>query len=551
MPAATPVTFGNTSTASPSDAFRLLFERSADIIMLLDPVQMKFVEVNPSGLKLLHYDSKAQVLMQSPAQLSPAFQPDGRPSLVGIQEAVAQAIREGSHRLEWMCSRFTGECFPAEVSITSLEPGETPLLAVVVRDITNRKTAEAEILALNAELALRVDEATAELRQQAEELSEANLTLTRFKAVADVTSDFVCIANLKAEMIYMNPAGRALLGFQLDEDVAGLSYEQFASPDYIQRSNDGGFQIAMDKGFWQIDTKLLHRLGHEIAVSIVGLGIKSADGTPSHFAGVARDMTVRVAMEHELRSQADQLSEANAALARSLTDERDINELKTNFVNMISHEFRTPLGVIMSSTQILSKYFDRLPPLLRNEHLNDVLVATQRMGDMMEEVLLLARVDAGSLFCKPEPLELASFCRLLVTDVDSSTSRKCPIIVSGCISNEVALADSTLLRHIFTNLVNNAVKYSPNGSPVNLNLQRHGDDAVFVVSDHGMGIPTQDMAALFTAFHRGSNANETSGTGLGLVIVKRCVTLHGGSIEVSSELGKGTTFTVRLPLFGG
>ncbi len=100
MPAATPVTFGNTSTASPSDAFRLLFERSADIIMLLDPVQMKFVEVNPSGLKLLHYDSKAQVLMQSPAQLSPAFQPDGRPSLVGIQEAVAQAIREGLHRLE-------------------------------------------------------------------------------------------------------------------------------------------------------------------------------------------------------------------------------------------------------------------------------------------------------------------------------------------------------------------------------------------------------------------------------------------------------------------
>jgi signal transduction histidine kinase len=85
---------------------------------------------------------------------------------------------------------------------------------------------------------------------------------------------------------------------------------------------------------------------------------------------------------------------------------------------------------------------------------------------------------------------------------------------------------------------------------VKLDLHRHDDDAVFVVSDQGMGIPPKDMAALFTAFHRGSNTSETSGTGLGLVIVKRCVTLHGGSVEVSSELGKGTTFTVRLPLFG-
>jgi PAS domain S-box-containing protein len=453
-------------------------------------------------------------------------------------------------RVELPALHRDGHTFPVELSINRVETGGEPIFTGFIRDITKRKQAEAEILALNADLERRVNEATSVLRQQAEELSEANLTLTRFKAVADVTSDFVCIANLKAELIYMNPAGRALIGFGGDEDVAGLSYEQFASPDYIQRSNDGGFQIAMDKGSWQIDTKLLHRQGHEIPVSIVGLGIKSADGTPSHFAGVARDMTRRVAMESELRLQADQLGDANVALARSLTDERDLNELKTNFVNMISHEFRTPLGIIMSSTEILTKYFDRLPPELRNEHLNDVVVATRRMGVMMEEVLLLARVDAGSEFCKPEPLDLASFCRQLASDVDLTNSREFPIVVSSSIVDEQACADPTLLRHIFINLMNNAVKFSPDRSPVKLDLHRHDDDAVFVVSDQGMGIPPKDMAALFTAFHRGSNTSETSGTGLGLVIVKRCVTLHGGSIEVSSELGKGTTFTVRLPLFG-
>ena len=471
------------------------------------------------------------------------------------REGLAQAAAMGEKRLigrrvELPALHRDGHTFPVELSINRVETGGEAIFTGFIRDITKRKQAEAEILALNADLERRVNEATSVLRQQAEELSEANLTLTRFKAVADVTSDFVCIANLKAELIYMNPAGRALIGFGGDEDVAGLSYEQFASPDYIQRSNDGGFQIAMDKGSWQIDTKLLHRQGHEIPVSIVGLGIKSADGTPSHFAGVARDMTRRVAMESELRLQADQLGDANAALARSLTDERDLNELKTNFVNMISHEFRTPLGVIMSSTEILTKYFDRLPPELRNEHLNDVVVATRRMGVMMEEVLLLARVDAGSEFCKPEPLDLASFCRQLASDVDIINSREFPIVVSSSIVDEQACADPTLLRHIFINLMNNAVKFSPDGSPVKLDLHRHDDDAVFVVNDKGMGIPPKDMAALFTAFHRGSNTSDTSGTGLGLVIVKRCVTLHGGSVEVSSKLGKGTTFTVRLPLFG-
>ncbi|TAG08478.1 MAG: PAS domain S-box protein [Verrucomicrobia bacterium] len=453
----------------------------------------------------------------------------------GMARAALGEMRMLGQRIELRALHRDGHTFPVELSISRVETGGDPIFTGFIRDITQRKEAEAEILALNADLERRVEVATAGLRQQAEKIYEANLALTRFKAVADITSDFVCITNLQAEMLYINPAGRALLGHALDADLVGMSFTTFASDDFIRRAYEYGFKRAMETGAWQEDVMFKRCDGSEFPVSMVGIGIKAEDGTPMYFSGVCRDISERVAMEAQLRG--------------SLNVERDLNMLKTNFVNMISHEFRTPLGVIMSSTEILTKYFDRLPEALRNEHLNDVVEATRRMGVMMEEILLLARVDAGSEFCKPEPMELVAFCRQLAADVDLASSQKCPIVVCSTIAPQDAHADSTILRHIFTNLMNNAVKFSPTGSPVKLEIQRYGDDAVFVVSDQGIGIPQKDMSQIFNAFHRGSNTSEISGTGLGLVIVKRCVTLHGGSVELSSELGQGTTFTVRLPLF--
>jgi signal transduction histidine kinase len=112
-----------------------------------------------------------------------------------------------------------------------------------------------------------------------------------------------------------------------------------------------------------------------------------------------------------------------------------------------------------------------------------------------------------------------------------------------------AFADERLLQHVFTNLLSNAVKYSPAGGTVHFDIERDGDTAVCRIRDHGMGIPETDLEQLFSAFHRGRNAGQMPGTGLGLTIVKRCVELHRGKIKVESAVGRGTTVTVRLPLF--
>lgn len=234
---------------------------------------------------------------------------------------------------------------------------------------------------------------------------------------------------------------------------------------------------------------------------------------------------------------------------RALKAEREVGELKTRFVSLVSHEFRTPLGVTMSAVELLRNYMDRLPVAKRDELLNDIHHSTLRMASMMEQVLLLGRVEAGKLSYQSVPVDLAELVGKLTDESLSATNRKCPVeyFLQGDLSG--AAGDEGMMRHIFANLLSNAVKYSEPGTRVEFSVRREGDTAVFSVRDHGIGIPPADQARLFEAFHRAGNVGETPGTGLGLLIVKRCVELHHGTIGFDSQVGEGTTFTVRLPLF--
>ncbi|MBV8212416.1 MAG: HAMP domain-containing histidine kinase [Verrucomicrobia bacterium] len=239
---------------------------------------------------------------------------------------------------------------------------------------------------------------------------------------------------------------------------------------------------------------------------------------------------------------------AEAELVRALDREKELGRLRSNFVSMVSHEFRTPLGIIQSSAEILEDYFEQLNPAERKEHLLSIRNNTQRMAGLMEEALLLGSLDAGKLEFKPAPLMLPTFARRLADEVLSATNRRCPIELSlGELPIEVHV-DERLLRHICTNLLTNAIKYSDPGRPVRLELSCGDREIICVIRDQGIGIPETDLEWLFNAFHRGQNVADRPGTGLGLVIVKRCVDLHSGTIEVKSKIGKGTAVTVRLPI---
>ena len=258
----------------------------------------------------------------------------------------------------------------------------------------------------------------------------------------------------------------------------------------------------------------------------------------------------RIAAERAARLRMEMADRERTAreLQEALASERELGRLKSSFVATVSHEFRTPLAVILSSCDLLERYYEGLEPAQRREQLQTIGQAVRRMSALMEQVLLLSRVDAGKLEFKPAPLSLGELVRRVVAEVTTATQGRCPITVRA---DELppALADEGLLRIVLTNLINNAVKYSAAGGAVSVAIECAETEAVVRVRDGGIGIPAADQKRLFTPFFRAGNAGDIQGTGLGLAIVQRCLALHGGAITCESTAGQGTTFTVRLPVF--
>lgn len=248
------------------------------------------------------------------------------------------------------------------------------------------------------------------------------------------------------------------------------------------------------------------------------------------------------------RDLEQRIATRTAELKLSLSKEQELNRLKGNFVSMVSHEIRTPLALILSSAEMLSAYLDHLSPARRQQHLETINDAVRRMALLVDDVLLFSRAETGRLEFKPAVLEINRFCARLVDELASATNRRCPIQTSVPAADEPVHADESLVRHILTNLLTNAVKYSPPGSVVHLEAQHLPGLMVFRVRDRGIGIPQADMKSIFTPFFRSQNSVHTAGTGLGLVIVKLCVERHNGKIQIESREGEGTLVTVQLPV---
>ncbi len=248
------------------------------------------------------------------------------------------------------------------------------------------------------------------------------------------------------------------------------------------------------------------------------------------------------------RETAEKLALANEALRREKERETELSDLKTRFVSMTSHEFRTPLAVILSSAELLEAYGERWPPTKRSDHYARIKTSVGTMRELLDAVLVIGKSEAGKLECKPGPLDLARFIRESVEAV-ASTSLRHELRMELAEPFPEARIDEKLAVHVLTNLLSNAVKYSPAGGVVNVRAKAAGRDLVLEVADRGIGIAEEDLARLFESFHRGRNVGTIPGTGLGLAVVKRAVSAHGGSIDVRSEEGEGTTFLVRLPVF--
>lgn len=244
----------------------------------------------------------------------------------------------------------------------------------------------------------------------------------------------------------------------------------------------------------------------------------------------------------------NQLRESEERIRQALAKEQELNELKSNFVAMVSHEFRTPMTTIRTAVDILEYNSNKLTDVRRTKYFNRIENAINQMLNLLDEILFLSKTEAAKLKYKPTLLNLENFCRELTDILQLNVGSKHSIIFTFQGESTQAEMDEDLLNCILTNLISNAIKYSPENDTIWFDLICKDRLAIFQIRDRGMGIPLKDQTHLFQTFYRASNVGVIQGTGLGLTIVKKCVELHGGHIQLESEQGVGTTVIVTLPL---
>ncbi|MFL5787067.1 MAG: PAS domain S-box protein [Flavisolibacter sp.] len=273
-------------------------------------------------------------------------------------------------------------------------------------------------------------------------------------------------------------------------------------------------------------------------------------GKPYQYMAIRSDITSRKLAEEEIikinQDLERKIKERTFELTEALEREKELSEIKSRFVSMASHEFRTPLSTVLSSASLLSKYITTEDQDKRNRHIDKIQSSVKHLNDILEDFLSLGKLEEGKVRTSIGEFNLKDLLTDTIDEIQATIKNGQKIILNYN-GNLIIESDEKLLRNILINLLNNAVKFSEPGKNIYVNGNVSDDLVKFSVRDEGIGIAKEDMEQLFTSFFRAKNAINIQGTGLGLHIVKRYLDLLGGQISLQSELSKGTTITFSLP----
>lgn len=359
----------------------------------------------------------------------------------------------------------------------------------------------------------------------------------QYRLISENSNDLIGIHNLDKEFIYVSPSCKQVLGYDAEELIGKKPQDVYLKkePDGTSVINEANEVIRQKKERKYISA-IITKTGEEKLLEVWLKPIFKGDELVA-LQSASRDVTEREKLLNELE--------------QSLEKERELNELRAKFVSTASHQFRTPLTVIQSGVEIMEMYIEDLPQEKKKKFQKQFIKLQEeidRLSYLMNDVLLLGRANAGRTPYEPIKGNLVNFCKSILENKYNNLyppDRQVVLSVSG---NEVpVLFDPKLLDHVVENILNNGYKYSTKG---NLSLQIVFEDKCvkLILTDQGIGIPEDDIKNMFQPFYRAKNTYEFEGTGLGLSIVKEFVEKHGGNIYLTSELNKGTTVSVILPI---
>ena len=356
-----------------------------------------------------------------------------------------------------------------------------------------------------------------------------------YRLLAENTADLVCLHNLDTSFQYVSPSIKGLLGYA-PEEIVGKFPLEFVHPEDAEKLKIRYTNFISDTESNAQDFRFRNINGDYIWLEITA-NIVYENEIPVNFQSSARDITQR--------------KESEEATEKALLKERELNELRTNLVSTISHEFRTPMTTIRTSSELIEMYligqeFEKKEKL--NKQLNTISGEIDRIIELMNAVLTISKDDSGKTNFNPTNVNLKQLCLDVIETSFSNQKdlRKVQTLFKG--TNFNVFADKNLMEYSLFNILNNAFKYSEGTTDVQLELSVKNSKIELKIIDFGIGIPEQDQPKLFNTFFRASNTNGIQGTGLGLYIVKTFTEKNSGNIKLVSELGKGTQVTMRFPL---
>lgn len=495
--------------------FRTLFETATESIIIIN-YKGVIVKVNPITLKLFGY-KQDQLIGQQIEILVPKRLKSKHPGYRKEYLKNPKPISMGDDEDIFALKKDESE-FPVNISLSSIRVENEPLVMALVTDITERKQAKEKLETLNLELEQKVIKRTRALweSQQMYKLIARNFPNGVIN-VFDKNLNYVFVDGM--EMFNKGITGEMLIGTSFLKRVNPLIRKELKENLMnVFKGHNMTFESKIEDKIYMINA----------------VGLHDVDNNISQILMVTQNIT--------------DLKKAENQIKKSLEKERQLNELKTRFVSIASHEFRTPLTTIMNSASLLSKYIESgEAPDKQQNHINRVKKSVHNLTNILNDFLSLDKLDGGHVELQLSELNLPEFFQEIINSLEVITKKGQQIIFAYS-GEENVVADKQALTNIYNNLLSNAIKYSGENSNIEFKVNVEDEILATSIKDEGIGILKEDQDKVFERFFRTKDALETQGTGLGLNIVKKYVEVSNGMIDFESRYRRGTTFKVRLPI---
>ena len=392
--------------------------------------------------------------------------------------------------------------------------------------------------------------------------------LNQFEAIFKYANEGIIITDSDSKILKINPSGLKTFGYEKESEILNQKIEVLIPARYRHahvdsRQNYNENPKARSMGL-KMDLFGLKKNKDEFPVEVSLSPFSNSNGKfvicfiidiTNRKKAEENEINYRKELEREveertliLKEAIQKLEKTKVELDQSLKREQELNSMKTKFISIASHEFRTPLSTVLSSLSLVEKYSELKDGEKREKHIERIKKSIRNLTEILNDILSVNKIEEGKVSVNPEKLDIYALVHDMISELTGLLKPGQQILFEKNPSEDpMVILDPKLLRHILINLLTNAIKFSGENTTITISVTTQKSEIFIRIIDQGIGIPVKDHKKLFTRFFRSSNVENIQGTGLGLSIVQQYVNYLDGSIKFSSEVGKGSIFNVNLP----